>query len=219
MPAVGVVRARTRRIRQTDAAWKGSGAAHRERRGMMCFMEISTKRLVLREFGQGDLDAVHAFAADPAVCAFVEWGPNTIEETTAFLRQCGAEQLLEPRETITLAVTRDSTPIGSIALMCAESDLTLGPGEAEIGYVLRADAWGNGYAAEAAAAMLELAWNVLGISRVLATCRPENAGSVRVLEKVGMQCVDYLPGHKRIDGVDRDSLLFAMRAPLRSHHA
>jgi ribosomal-protein-alanine N-acetyltransferase len=82
--------------------------------------------------------------------------------------------------------------------------------------VLRAAAWGNGYAAEAAEAMLELAWNGLGISRVLATCRPENLASVRVLEKVGMRRVDYLRGHKNIDGVARDSLLFEIRSPLRS---
>ena len=182
-------------------------------------MEISTKRLVLREFGEGDVDEVHAFASDPTVFTFVEWGPNTPEDTAGFLRQCGAEQLLEPWETITRAMTRDSTPIGSIALMLAESDLAREPGEAEIGYVLRADEWGNGYAAEAAAAMLELAWNALGISRVLATCRPENTGSVRVLEKVGMRRVDYLRGHKHIDGVARDSLLFEMRSPLRSPHA
>ncbi|MFL4475466.1 GNAT family N-acetyltransferase [Paeniglutamicibacter sp. MACA_103] len=181
-------------------------------------MEISTKRLVLREFSLDDLDAVHAFAADPQVCAFLEWGPNTPEDTAGFLRQCEAEQGVRPRETHTLAVTRDSTPIGSIALMRAESDLVREPGEAEIGYVLRADAWGNGYAAEAATAMLELAWHGLGISRVLATCRPENLASVRVLEKVGMRCVDYLHGHKLIDGVARDSLLFAMRSPRLSRH-
>lgn len=47
-------------------------------------MQISTKRLLLREYGPGDLDAVHAFASDPVVCAFAEWGPNTPQETAEF---------------------------------------------------------------------------------------------------------------------------------------
>lgn len=172
-------------------------------------MEIATKRLVLREFTAVDLDAVHAYAADPAVCAMVEWGPNTREETAAFLRQCRDERLARPRVTVTLAVTLDSVVIGSVALMAAGSDLVRGPGEAEIGYVLRADAWGHGYAAEAAAAVLELARNACGTTRVLATCRPENLASVRVLEKIGMHQIDYLQGHKLIEGEARDSVVFA----------
>ena len=175
----------------------------------MCSLEISTKRLVLREFTAGDLAAVHAYAADPAVCAFVEWGPNSPDETAAFLRQCREERPARPRQTVTLAVTRHSIVIGSIALMLAESDLVRGPGEAEMGYVLRADTWAQGYAAEAATAMLELARNAFGVTRVLATCRPENLASVRVLEKIGMHQIDYLRGHKLIDGEARDSVVFA----------
>lgn len=176
-------------------------------------MEPSTKHLVLREFTAEDLGAVHAYAADPAVCAFVEWGPNTIEETEAFLRRCGAESHVQPRETVTLAVTCNSMVIGSIALMLAASDLVRGPCEAEMGYVLRADRWGMGYAAEAAVAVLELARDVCGLSRVLATCRPENLASVRVLQKIGMHQIDYLRGHKHIEGEARDSVVFARCFP------
>jgi ribosomal-protein-alanine N-acetyltransferase len=57
--------------------------------------------------------------------------------------------------------------------------------------------------------VLELARNAFGLTRVLATCRPENLASVRVLEKIGMLQVDYLRGHKHIDGEARDSVVFA----------
>ncbi len=177
-------------------------------------MEISTRRLLLREYGPADLDAVHAFASDPVVCAFAEWGPNTLQETAAFLEECAAAQVAVPRETWTLAVALGVSVIGSVALMTGESDLAHGPHEAEIGYVLRRDAWGNGYAAEAADALLAWAGAHLGITRVVATCRPENTGSVRVLEKIGLRQVDYLRGHKRIDGQARDSLVFARLFPV-----
>ncbi|GAA1867862.1 GNAT family protein [Paeniglutamicibacter psychrophenolicus] len=177
-------------------------------------MEISTKRLLLREYGPGDQNAVHAFASDPVVCAFAEWGPNTPQETAVFLEECAAVQAAAPRETWTLAVDLGGSVIGSVALMTGKSDLVHGPREAEIGYVLRRDAWGNGYAAEAAEALLSWAGAHLGLTRVVATCRPENTGSVRVLEKIGMRQVDYLPGHKRIDGKARDSLVFAGLLPV-----
>ncbi|MFI8414004.1 GNAT family N-acetyltransferase [Paeniglutamicibacter gangotriensis] len=177
-------------------------------------MEISTRRLLLREYDPGDLDAVQGFASDPVVCAFAEWGPNTPQETAAFLDECSAQQRAVPRETWTLAVAMDGSVIGSVALMTGTLDLVRGPGEAEIGYVLRRDAWGNGYAAEAAEALLAWAGSHLGITRVVATCRPENTGSVRVLEKIGMQQVDYLREHKRIDGQAQDSLVFARLLPV-----
>lgn len=97
--------------------------------------------------------------------------------------------------------------------MTGESELVQVPGEAELGYVLHRDAWGHGYAAEAAGALVAWAGTRLGITRVLATCRPENTGSVRVLEKIGMKQVDYLRDHKRVDGKTRDSLVFAVPLP------
>eukprot|EP01035_Chromulina_nebulosa_P013237 gene13237-17594_t len=46
---------------------------------------IRTDRLLLRPFTQGDFDAVHAYANDKAVIRFMDWGPNTLEETQAAL--------------------------------------------------------------------------------------------------------------------------------------
>ncbi|MDQ0096254.1 GNAT family N-acetyltransferase [Paeniglutamicibacter psychrophenolicus] len=177
-------------------------------------MEISTRRLLLREYGPGDLDAVHAFASDPVVCAFAEWGPNTPQDTAAFLEECAVEQVAVPRKTWTFAIVWGGSVIGSVALMTGKSDLVHEPGEAELGYVLHRNAWGNGYAAETAEALLAWAGGHLGITRVVATCRPENTGSVRVLEKIGMQQVDHLHEHKRIDGKTRDSLVFAGLLPV-----
>ncbi|MGL3807134.1 GNAT family N-acetyltransferase [Paeniglutamicibacter sp. R2-26] len=172
-------------------------------------MHISTERLVLREYTSADHDAVHAFASDPRVCVFVEWGPNTPDDTRDFLRSCLAEQRAVPRRTYTLAICVEGRVLGSIALMPGAPDTAPGETTAEIGYVLAAGAWGNGYATEAAAAMLDAARD-LGVRRVVATCRPENAASIRVLEKCGMRRVALLPGHKVIDGAARDSLLFSI---------
>ncbi|GAA1498145.1 GNAT family N-acetyltransferase [Paeniglutamicibacter kerguelensis] len=173
-------------------------------------MQISTERLELREYAEADHDAVHAFASDPEVCRFVEWGPNTPGDTRVFLRACLDEQITDPRQTYTLAITVGGWVIGSIALMLGDSELAPGRGSAELGYVLGTGDWGSGYASEAAVAMLDFARGTLGLERVVATCRPENTGSIRVLEKSGLRRAGLLPGHKVIDGVARDSLLFAI---------
>jgi RimJ/RimL family protein N-acetyltransferase len=59
----------------------------------------------------------------------------------------------------------------------------------EIGWRLVRSAWGHGYAPEAAAAILHHALHSLGLSRVIATIRPENQQSFRVAEKIGMACI------------------------------
>lgn len=172
-------------------------------------MEIITERLRLREFTILDVGSVHEFASDPRVCAFVEWGPNALSDSTAFISDCLAEQLVHPRTTWTLAITQDAQVIGSIALMCGVSDLLEHASDAEIGFVLRTASWGQGYVTEAATALATAAGKKLGITRLLATCRPDNIGSVRVLEKMGLRRIGYLTEHKLIDGVARDSVVFA----------
>ena len=48
-------------------------------------IRMASHRLVLREFVVTDEDAVHAFAADPLVTRFTDWGPNSVEDTRTFL--------------------------------------------------------------------------------------------------------------------------------------
>jgi RimJ/RimL family protein N-acetyltransferase len=56
----------------------------------------------------------------------------------------------------------------------------------EIGWRLRRDAWGNGYATEAARVSVDYAFDVLGVPEVLAMARPTNTSSLRVMERLGM---------------------------------
>jgi len=73
----------------------------------------------------------------------------------------------------------------------------------DVGFALLPEFWGQGYAAEAAAANLDEA-RQLGLGTVLAIVQPENTGSVRVLEKIGMR----RSGSVRLPGEDKDLELF-----------
>jgi RimJ/RimL family protein N-acetyltransferase len=70
----------------------------------MSCVELLTTRLRLRDFDLEDYQAVHAFATDLAVVRYVEWGPNTPEETRAFLREARASADVSPRRRYALAV-------------------------------------------------------------------------------------------------------------------
>jgi RimJ/RimL family protein N-acetyltransferase len=58
--------------------------------------------------------------------------------------------------------------------------------EIEIGWRFRRDAWGAGFASEAARAILDHAFGALGLAEVVADIHPENARSVRVAENIGL---------------------------------
>jgi [ribosomal protein S5]-alanine N-acetyltransferase len=167
-------------------------------------VELQTERLILREYGPDDFYAVHAYASDPRVAKFVEWGPNQPQDTREFLDACLRDQRTLPRTTYTLALTEaGGAPFGSVALFARRADA------AAMGYVVRPDHWSQGYASEAAAAILHYAFSTLGLHRVQATCRPENLASARVLEKIGMVREDLLRDHIQIRGQWHDSLLYA----------
>lgn len=59
-------------------------------------------------------------------------------------------------------------------------------GEVEIGWRLRESAWGQGYATEAAAVSLDIAFRILQTEQVISRAATANAGSIRIMEKLGM---------------------------------
>jgi [ribosomal protein S5]-alanine N-acetyltransferase len=146
-------------------------------------MELTTERLHLRPFTEADNVAIHAVYADPDVMRYVGHGAHrTMAETVSALRTYG--DVLERRGYSFLAVNeRDGGaligdgglhPLGGV-----------GP-DVELGYTLARDAWGKGYATELGLALVEYAFTVLKVPRVVAQVEPANTASRRVLAKLGM---------------------------------
>jgi RimJ/RimL family protein N-acetyltransferase len=61
------------------------------------------------------------------------------------------------------------------------------PGEVEIGWWLRPEAWGRGLATEGALALRDEGFERVGLDRLIARFRPENRASGRIMEKIGMR--------------------------------
>jgi len=171
---------------------------------------LTTERLLLREFREGDFDDVHAYASLPEVCRFMEWGPNTPELSVAFMDRKWAEQAQWPREAVNLAIEHlaDGRVIGSIRLTVSDPANQTG----EFGYTLHSGYWRRGYATEASRAVIEAGFRTLGLRRLWADCDPENVGSWGVMEKLGMRREAHHRGNKLIKGEWRDSYVYAILA-------
>ena len=138
------------------------------------------ERLRLRRPKLTDAEALLAIGSDPEVARFASWPLSTsMEGMLGRLRQRATdwESGAEYYWVITLA--HDDRAIGAIASFVDKD-------AAEFGYLLDRHYWGNGYATEAARAIVAWAFSMPAIRRVWATCDTENVASVRVLEKAGL---------------------------------
>jgi [ribosomal protein S5]-alanine N-acetyltransferase len=171
---------------------------------------IETDRLLLREFRAADETDIHAYASDQEVVRIMIWGPNTTEQTRAFLQTILEAQEQWPRPFVELAIElkAERRMIGSIGLRVKDERNRA----ADIGYVLARRDWGRGYMTEAARAILDAAFRQLKLHRVWATCDPRNHASYRVMEKLGMRREAHF--HKDVleKGEWRDSYLYAILA-------
>jgi RimJ/RimL family protein N-acetyltransferase len=173
--------------------------------------DLRLDRLRLREWREGDWAQAHVYAADPEVVRYLDWGPNTEEETRAYLRFAREASEASPRTQYHLAVARaDGDEVVGGCRLSIESPEHR---EGSIGYSLARAHWGRGYATELAGGLLRLGFEALGLHRIWAIVEPENIASARVLEKLGMQREGRLRDHRYAKGRWRDSVLYAILAP------
>ena len=166
---------------------------------------LRSERLLLRDFRDDDYDAVHAYATDLDVVRYMTWGPNSEAETRDFLKRAQSNTELDPRVEFELAVIREDKEelIGGIGLHVEGS-------KAMLGYCYSRSAWGQGYATEAGRVLMDFGFRSLGLHRIWACCDPENAGSIRVLQKLWMKQEGHLKHDCQIRGEWRDNLLFGI---------
>jgi RimJ/RimL family protein N-acetyltransferase len=171
-------------------------------------VSMKTKRLTLREFQDADLAAVHDYAQDLETTKYLEWGPNTLKETTVFLNESLGFQKEQPRVTFDMAITvdQDKKLIGACSVTILDKKKRI----SALGYVLNSKAWGQGYATEAANALAKFAFEELGMDKILATCDAMNTASERVMQKIGMRKESKLAKDKFIKGMYRDTLVYSL---------
>ena len=171
-------------------------------------MILTSERLVLQEFVAADWPAVLAYQQKPEYLRYYEWSGRTAEDVQEFVRMLVRQQHAVPRIKFQLAVTLKST--GQLIGNCGIRLKSAGAHEADIGYELDPDHWGQGYATEAARTVVHFGFTQLHVHRIWAQHIADNCGSGRVLQKLGMQQEGRLRENEFFKGQWWDTLLYAI---------
>ncbi len=150
---------------------------------------LTTARLRLEPFRDEHLDGLNAMNSDPEVMRYLSGKPETRDETRAIIERVKARWLELGYSWWALIEQDGGAVVGAGCLQNLRREAAPLPDPAcplEIGWRLRHDRWGLGYASEAAAAIGDFAFDVRGAPEIYAVCVPANAASARVMQRLGM---------------------------------
>ncbi|GLC87245.1 GNAT family N-acetyltransferase [Lysinibacillus piscis] len=145
-------------------------------------MNIQTPRLLIRTFQEEDWRDVYTYTSNEQVMTYIPEGRFSQEQAKKFV----VENREEQAKHFPVILRENHTLIGHLAFHPYFGQHTY-----EIGWVFHPDYYGNGYASEAAEAMLAYGFEALKLHRIIATCQPENIASYRIMEKIGMRREGY----------------------------
>lgn len=141
---------------------------------------FETERLFLRKLSEADLDSVSAMRADPDVMRYIR-EPQKRDEALNWINLVSSRW--------------EGEKIGFCSLILKETDQFVGwcglwqlkeTDEIEVGYALFKEFWGRGLALEASEPFLGYGFTDLNLPKIVACANPNNTGSRRVMEKLGM---------------------------------
>jgi RimJ/RimL family protein N-acetyltransferase len=171
---------------------------------------ILTKRLLLRPLTPDDADALHAYQSREDVCRYIPYFPRSREELAARLADAEKTRATLDAEgqALNLAVVLRGAGevVGDVMLFWHSAAHRSG----EIGYVLHPAHHGNGYVLEACGALLALAFDGLGLHRVVGRVDARNEPSVRVLRRLGMRQEAVLVENEWFKGEWSTEIAFAI---------
>ncbi|NND04603.1 MAG: GNAT family N-acetyltransferase [Acidimicrobiia bacterium] len=157
----------------------------------MLFTKVQTDRLIIRPFTLEDAVGLAARRNEAEVSEHQNWiVPYPLEEAERITRELVAMDGPADEEWWMAIVCDASTgeTLGDLALHLTSKART-----AEIGYSFSRQHWGNGYAVEATAALIEFLFETVGVTRVFGMLHPDNVASAMVLERCGL----LFEGHTR----------------------
>lgn len=142
---------------------------------------IATQRLVLRPPAEADVPRIARLANNRAVADRLARMPHPYGESDARAWIEWTRRLPAGAAVFAIAIKAEGNFIGA----CGYDPLLIGA--PDLGYWLGEPYWGQGYATEAAAAVLAHAFEAAGLERMESGCRSDNRASRRVLEKLGFR--------------------------------
>lgn len=172
---------------------------------------LRTERLLLRPFTRGDVDAVYAYRRREDVARYLFDVALSRDECALAVQQRIGQVAFEAEgDKIVLAVelAANAALIGEMSLIWRSVDAR----QAEVGWIFDPDYQGQGYATEAANAMLDLAFGPGDMHRVAARCDVRNEASWRLMERLGMRREAHFREHGLFKGRWDEEFIYALLA-------
>jgi len=172
---------------------------------------LETERLLLRPYREEDFPLLYAMQSDADVVRWLYNEPRTEEETRGLLaRKVAGNALAAEDDWLSAVATLRATgeAVGDIAFHWLSVEHRTG----EIGFMFHPAHQGRGYATEAARPLLDFAFGVMGLHRVIGRAEARNLASARVLEKLGMRQEAHLVENEFVKGEWQSELVYAVLA-------
>ena len=156
---------------------------------------LTTPRLILRRFKTDDAQAMYDnWASDEKVPKFLAWDIHkSVEETRELLTKWVAEYENPEYYHWVIDYKDENTIVGAINLHAVSNKSW----RAEMGYNIGSKWWNKSLMTEAVHAVLEFAFNEIGMNKICASHDTENAGSGKVMQKNGMVREGHFHKHSR----------------------
>jgi RimJ/RimL family protein N-acetyltransferase len=172
---------------------------------------VRTERLLLRPLKTADADALLAYRSRQDVSRWVPFEPMSSDDILERIAgQWSRTELTDEGQALTLGAEVAATGelAGDVILMWHSREHAGG----EVGYVLNPALGGHGYATEAAAGMLRLGFEELGLHRIVARIDEDNEASAKLARRLGMRQEARLVQNEFFKGRWSNELDFAMLA-------
>ncbi|MEZ5564632.1 MAG: GNAT family N-acetyltransferase [Gammaproteobacteria bacterium] len=145
---------------------------------------LATRRLIVRQFATEDAAALHLVCGDRRTMRLVGDGYVLSRDRCAqWINESLIDYATAGYGAWAVSLADDPAIVGYCGIVAAPRRR-----DPEIIYALRPLWWGQGLASELVRALIEHGFATCGLRRLVATIRPENHASVRVVEKAGMHC-------------------------------
>ena len=144
---------------------------------------LQTERLILRRYAESDLDAMYEIITDKRLSKYIKFPSFTKEEELECIRRWMANAEESQYERWVMERKSDGAVVGNIDV----NTVVKKHNYCNVGYTVRYDYWGNGYAPEALAAVADYLLTQRGYYLVECSCNERNTQSSRVMEKAGFQ--------------------------------
>ena len=154
--------------------------------------KIETERLILRRYKESDIDAVYEIITDKRLSKYIKYPNLTKDEELECIRKWISEVDDSIYEKWVIEERTSGDVVGNISV----NTISQKHNYCNVGYAIRYNYWGNGYATEALKAVTNHLLNNRGYYLVECSCNELNLQSVRVVEKVGFKKDGYIANRR-----------------------